>query len=146
MKQAESLKEHFMSFWNYNDAMWLTFCPTIVLLSIPSKTPIDIEVLTTMSAFATFSMQVKVMDWMRIFSHTSFYVYLIQETIKRIAAFMMLMVISLMIFGIPMVMLNMNRTIDGEDEVIPEVSKFWMPNMVLNQYLLALGEFQVDEF
>ena len=51
-----------------------------------------------------------------------------------------------MIFGIPMVMLNINRTINGEDQVIHEVSKFWMPNMVLNQYLLALGEFQVDEF
>ena len=59
---------------------------------------------------------------------------------------MLLMVISLMIFGIPLVMLNINRTIDGEDEVIHEVSKFWMPNMVLNQYLLALGEFQIDEF
>ena len=54
---------------------------------------------------------------------------------------MLLMVISLMIFGIPMVMLNLNRSINGEEEVIQGVSSFWLPNVVLNQYLLALGEF-----
>ena len=53
---------------------------------------------------------------------------------------MLLIVISLLIFGIPMVMLNLNRT-DDENEVIDDVSPFWLPNIMLNQYLLALGEF-----
>ena len=86
-------------------------------------------------------MLIKVLDWMRIFDMTSFYIYLIMQTIKRISAFMLLMVVSLLIFGIPMVMLNINRTINDQDEVINGVSKFWLPNILLNQYLLALGEF-----
>ena len=81
------------------------------------------------------------MDWLRIFSFTSFYIYLIQQTIKRIAAFLLLMLISLMTFGIPMVMLNMNRLINGDEQVIKSISNFWVPNMLINQYLLALGEF-----
>ena len=80
------------------------------------------------------------MDWMRIFSPTSFYIYLIQETIKRIAAFMLLMVVSLLIFGIPMIMLNLNRT-DEKTELIEVIWPFWLPNIIINQYLLALGEF-----
>ena len=84
---------------------------------------------------------------MRIFTFTSFYIYLIQETIKRIAAFLLIMLTSLTIFGIPMAMLNIDRIIKNEEEVISGVvSSFWLPNMLINQYLLALGEFQLDEF
>ena len=60
---------------------------------------------------------------------------------KRIAAFMLLMVVSLLICGIPMVMLNMNRSSHEENEVIEGVSSFWLPNIMINQYLLSLGEF-----
>ena len=53
---------------------------------------------------------------------------------------MLIMVVSLLTFGIPMVMLSMNRS-DEEAELIDEVSSFWLPNIMINQYLLSLGEF-----
>ena len=59
---------HFSSIWNVNDAIWLTLCPVIVLMSIPTRTWIDIESLASLSAFATFTMFVKVLDWMRLFN------------------------------------------------------------------------------
>ena len=67
IRESTSLMNHFKSIWNVNDAIWLTLCPVIVLMSIPSRTWIDIDKLASMSAFATFSMFVKVFDWMRLF-------------------------------------------------------------------------------
>ena len=81
------------------------------------------------------------MDWMRIFTDTSFYIYLIIQTIKRISSFMLLMFLSLLSFGVPMVLLNINRMVNDQSEVINGVSSFWLPNILINQYLLALGEF-----
>ena len=97
-----------------------------------------------MAAFAIFSMFVKVLDWMRLFDQTSFYILLIKQTIKDIAAFLGLLFISLLMFGIPMIMLNNNRT----DELALVEQKFsnWIPNMLINQYLLSLGEFTLDNF
>ena len=103
------LRDHFDSIWNYNDAVWLTICPIILVSTLPNDYLISNDVLIIMSTFVTFSLFVKLMDWMRIFSNTSFYVYLIQETIKRIQAFLLLLIICLLMFGIPMVMLNINR-------------------------------------
>ena len=140
-RRANSLLEHFDNFWNYNDAVWLTLCPFVVIFSMPKELMISSGLLCTMSAFATFSMLIKVMDWMRIFSFTSFYIFLILQTLKRISAFLLLVILSLLIFGIPLVMLDMNRIILNEGEAIPEVSSFWLPNILINQYLLALGEF-----
>ena len=54
---------------------------------------------------------------------------------------MLLMVVSLLIFGIPMVMLNINRTSYLDEEFIASVSPFWLVNIMINQYLLSLGEF-----
>ena len=47
-------------------------------------------------------------------------------------------------FGVPMVMLNLNRVEDNS--VVDEPFGFWGINMLLNQYLLALGEFSYDNF
>ena len=52
-----------------------------------------------------------------------------------------------MLFGVPMMMLNLNRITDEEDNsVVESVFGFWLPNMIVNQYLLALGEFNMDNF
>ena len=59
---------------------------------------------------------------------------------------MLIVVISLLTFGIPMIMLNMERKVHEEREVIESVSPFWLPNIMLNQYLLALGDFQIEDF
>ena len=136
--------EHFSSIWNVNDVIWLTFYPVIVLTSIPTQTWIEIDSLATMSAFATFSMFVKVLDWMRLFDQTSFYILLIKQTVRDISAFFLLLIISLLMFGIPMIMLNISRT--EELALVDQKFSNWIPNMLINQYLLALGEFNLDNF
>ena len=47
-------------------------------------------------------------------------------------------------FGIPMNMLNLNR--DVNEKVIDDPFPYWLPNIMFNQYLLALGEFNIDSF
>ena len=83
-----------------------------------------------MAAFATFSMFVKVLDWMRLFDETSFYIHLIKQTGKDIAAFLGLLFISLMMFGVPMIMLNSSRT--DELALVDSTFSFWVPNMLLH--------------
>ena len=97
-----------------------------------------------MAAFATFSMFVKVLDWMRLFDQTSFYIHLIQQTATEIAGFLGLLFISLLMFGIPMIMLNSSRS--EELALVDKKFSFWIPNMLINQYLLILGEFNLDNF
>ena len=75
-------------------------------------------------------MFVKVFDWMRLFDQTSFYIQLIQQTAKDIAVFLGLLFISLLMFGIPMVMLNSSRT--DELALVDQKFSFWIPNMLIN--------------
>ena len=72
------------------------------------------------------------------------YIHLIKQTGKDIAAFLGLLFVSLMMFGVPMIMLNSSRT--DELALVDSTFNFWVPNMLLNQYLLALGEFNMDNF
>ena len=67
MQENGSVREHLDSLWNKNDVIWLILFPTIVLASIPSDSWIEMENLVLLSSFATFSMLVKVLDWMRLF-------------------------------------------------------------------------------
>lgn len=87
---------------------------------------------------------VKCYDWLRLFESTSFYILLIGETLNDIKPFMILLAVTLLTFGIPMVLLNLNR---GEDNAIIEpIFGFWLLDLIMNQYLLALGEFNMDNF
>lgn len=136
--------DHFNTIWNFNDLFWQTTCPFIVLVSIPSQRLIETEVLITLSSFATFGIMIKGLDWMRLFDKTSFYILLIMQTINDISAFILLIVMSLMMFGIPMNMLNLNR--DEDNKVVDDPFSYWLPNIMINQWLLALGEFNIDSF
>ena len=101
--------QHYDNFWNINDALWLSFGPIVVVASIPTTFLIDPHSLVIMTTLTSFSMMIKAMDWMRLFYKTAFYILLIQETIVDISYFLLLLVMTLLVFGFPMIMLNMNR-------------------------------------
>ena len=97
-----------------------------------------------MASIASCALLMKVFDWLRLFEPTAFYIKLVQETLWDIKAFLILIVTALATFGIPMIILNLK--LDEESQVVDEVFGFWLVNMLLNQYLLALGEFSLDNF
>ena len=102
------------------------------------------EVLRVLAAIATCITLTRLIDWMRLFEETSFYVLLIQVTLSDIKYFMVLLLIALLMFGIPIMMLDMNSE-DGY-EMIDNSWHNWLLNLLFNQYLLALGEFGMDNF
>ena len=71
---------------------------------------IDVESLRIMAAIASFCILAKVFDWLRLFEQTAFYVMLVTETQRDIRAFIILLFTSLMLFGVPLEMLNLNRS------------------------------------
>ena len=104
----------------------------------------DIDTLTVIAAFSSACKFAKLVDWLRLFEKTSFYVLLVVETVIDIGPFMLLFFTALMMFGMPVLMLNQNRE-EGSD-LMDEPFGFWLMNIVLHQYLLALGEYSMDNF
>ncbi len=75
-------------------------------------------------------MMVKFLDWLRVFESTAFYVLLMTETIKDTKIFIILIVFAMMMFGIPLSVLNENR---GETDAIVEGPiGFWVFDMLLS--------------
>ena len=113
--------------------------PIIIVASIPTKSWISLEVLTTFASWTSLAMLVYAADVLYIFDKTWFYFWTICETIYKIRAFMLVMFLFLLLFGVPMSLLDMNRA--EEEKTIGENFPHWLPNLLINQYLLALGTF-----
>ena len=95
------------------------------------------DTLSILAAFSSFTMLINAFDWLRLFEQTNFYVELIFETLKDIRCAMYLFVMSLFLFGIPLLLLNYNITVDqsGEkvsDEVVESTFGFWPSNVLIN--------------
>ena len=140
----ENKLSYFTDLWNINDFISLSFTLVIIATSVEHDTVIAVENLRAMAAIASCTLMVKVFDWLRLFENTAFYILLVMETMKDIKAFLILLMTTLMMFGIPMVMLYLNRTDDNA--LVDATFGFWGFNLLLNQYLLALGEFNMDNF
>ena len=82
-----------------------------------------------MAAFSTLFLWIKVLDWLKLFDSTSFFIKLIEDTIADIGAFMIIVVVALFMFGMPMFILQMNRT---EDNAV--VEEIFGKNFVMNAF------------
>ena len=97
-----------------------------------------------MAAMTTCCLCIKVYDWLRLFDRTAFYVRLIESTIYDIRYFFILLLVAIGMFGLPIKMLN--YFIYPDNELIADHSENSLFNMLMNQYLLALGEFDIDNY
>ena len=87
-----------------------------------------------------------VLDWLRLFDTTSFYVTLITKTIIDIGSIAFIIIVILVYIGCAMHMLQYNSSYGDENIVIDSVFGNFFFDSILNQYLLMLGEFQTDGF
>ena len=101
-----------------------------------------------MTTIAILLMWVKGLLWLRLFSTTSFYIRLITETMKDITYFMIILLIFLIMFANCLYILDLYRLKEGPDLLLVETYfEGWDTiNTLFNQYLLALGEFGMDNF
>ena len=97
------------------------------------------------AALLTFFLWVKVLDWCQLFGPTSFFTKLIKETIYDIRYFSMICFVALLMFGVPLYLLQLNRT-DENAVVEAKFGDIWLLNAFYNQYMLTLGEFTIDEY
>ena len=126
----ENKLSYFADLWNMNDFISLLFTIIIIATSVEHNTVIAVENLRAMAAIASCTLMIKVFDWLRLFEGTAFYILLVQETMKDIKAFLILLMTTLMMFGIPMVMLDLNRTEDNA--LVDATFGFWGLNLLLN--------------
>ena len=84
-----------------------------------------------MAALSSFALMVALFSWLRLFHELSFYILLITETLWEIKEFMLLLLVTLMMFGMPMIMLSYNAA-DENAELIDGIFSFWLSNMLVN--------------
>lgn len=107
----EKLK-YFLNAWNLIDVVGISLVLTFNIDTLAEREDISVENLRIIAAVATCTLFTKLYDWLRLFQDTSFYVLLVKLTVRDILPFMILVVITLLIFCIPMSMLNLNRPDD----------------------------------
>ena len=70
---------------------------------------------------------------------------LVIETAWSVRHFMKILVVWYMMFGTAFYILNMNHD-PLKDEIVPEISGFWVFDGFMSQYELSLGEFMSDGY
>lgn len=96
-----------------------------------------------MASISTGLLWIKLIDWLRLFEETAFYVHLSKETLKDIIHFLIVMIIWYMTFGTAFYVLSLNR---ASEPIVPDLFNFWAFNAFENSYELGLGEFQKDSY
>ena len=135
----DSKLEYFLSFWNWLDITGLLLTLLITLIMLLELDWIPIESLRVMASFAICLLTLKIYDWLRLFETTSFFILLIGRTFIDIGPFMIFFAVALIAFGLPMSILDLNRSEDAA--LISETYGYWFLDALINQYLLSLGEF-----
>lgn len=107
--EEESKWNYFTNFFNQIDLTALVLTPTIIICSMTAEPFITLNALRVMAAIDSCCMFIKMFDWLRLFEGTAFYILLVAETLSDIKPFMVLLFTALLMFGMPIFMLNLNR-------------------------------------
>ena len=140
--------EYWKSLYNYFDMFQYIGTIFVVCACFGNMTILEPEKLRTLCAFILLSQGSKaIIDWLRLFDQTSFYVTLILKTFVDIGYFMLIMVLLLLYVGIAMYMLHLNAdpTIENSDIIIPVFNNLLIDS-TLNQFLLMIGEYNTEGY
>ena len=121
---------YLKSFWNLVDVFGLLFVLIVLLRAFNPSPLLSMEAMRVIAAFGSFCTLVKLIDWLRLFEQTAFYVLLVQITLEDITYFMLLVLTTLMMFGVPLLMLDANS---AEDKgLIDGNFNFWLLDLMYN--------------
>ena len=110
-------------------------------MTLASSDLITIDIHRKLAAFVSCLLILKVYDWLRLFETTSFYMQLVYLTVANIFSFMILFLIALLMFGVPISMINLGRTQEEDSTLVTPYFQNWFLDAIFNQYMLSLGEF-----
>lgn len=131
---------YFLNYWNVIDILCLITTALVLLESYQLLGIFGMSSLRGLAAIASCLILSKVFYWLRLFKKRAFYILLLERTFDDSRQFISLIFISLLMFGVPMLILNQNRY-TSEDSIIQNDINWWFFDILINQYLLALGEF-----
>ena len=88
-----------------------------------------------------------IVDWLRLYDSTSFYVTLILRTFIDIAYFLFIILLLLIYIGNAMYMLHLNAdpAIENSDIITPVIGNLLIDS-TLNQFNLMIGDYNTDSF
>lgn len=125
-----SVLEHFSNFWNVNDLLYLVL--NIFVLSCNMNELIPLNIQRVMSAVAAVCLWMKVLDWLRLFDRTAFFISLYTQTIKGITSFLIIMSVWYMTFGTAFYIINLNREKGSDGDLVPAITPIWAINAFEN--------------
>ncbi len=99
--------KYFLNFWNTIDSFITFSVAFIVVMSYnPFDDVIEMSDIRVVASLSSCAIMLKVFDWLRLFNKTAFYIQLIEETLRDSYHFLTLILVALLMFGVPMVILN----------------------------------------
>jgi len=106
---------YFKDIQNLNDLFQYIGVLWIVVNIYTSGPEDDLARLRVLSSFVFISQLAKlILDWLRLFNNTSFYVTLILQTINDIKEFTAILIIVIIYFGAAFYMLKLNGSNDKD--------------------------------
>ena len=138
--QDNDFKDYFKSYWNWFDILGLSINFFLIVLTLLESDLLPLWELKLLAGIHSCLIFIKLFDWLRLFEQTGFYVHLIGLLISKIKYFVILVLVSLCMFGIPLAMIQLDRKNDEQliDDVYGE--EYWFLNMLLNQGMAAMGK------
>ena len=101
--------KYFWSPWNFVDISCLIMTLLVLLESYQLLGIFGKSSLRGLAAVASCLIMSKVFYWLRLFKKKAFYILLLERTLVDSWQFISLIFISLLMFGVPMLILNQNR-------------------------------------
>ena len=142
-----ALKFYFSDGWNLiNSAHLASACYIYVTIFAKNDELLDHWSTGAIRSISLLLLWSNSFDWLRLFDRTSFLIKLVLKTFEDIIGFLILLIIALAMFGSAMFALQYSQGAVNEHQIIEPVFNLFFVDMIYNQYMLALGEFQTDGF
>ena len=84
--------------------------------------------------------------WLRLFEIYVLFIQLIKQTVSDVMAFLSLYFVIMVVFSSVVYTLNLNKDADKESLYDDEIFSDTYSNVLFNQFIQSLGEFNLDNF
>ena len=134
--QLKLLKEkrggymEYFSFMNCLDLLTYMISTILIFLSMISLEIPSIQSRCVLAALISIMMWLKMLEWLRVFDSTAFFIKLILQTMFDILPFFVIFFIFIFMFGSALYILSMNR--DSEEEIVDSIFHGWLFNTFIN--------------
>ena len=125
---------NYITFWNVIDLTYtvLNFV-LIILYFVDTSTTLDTQ--RFIAAVSFCALWIRVIEWLRLFDSTAFFIRLIEETMDYIKYFMIIMILWYIMFYTAIDILNLGtKEIEPDDESLIRLSGVLSLDAFISQY------------